>query len=135
TSMKRIEHCAFKHPNERYNNRSLARGTLAGISVEQVGDQVGLALARGDAQRPPPAEAAEPRKLCLICQKAVDPGSRHPLTCTHTIHRDCICIWIQSSGNNSCPFCPTRGELLLEAQYWSAHTLMPVTWAKCYMKR
>ncbi|XP_019721520.1 RING finger protein 214 [Hippocampus comes] len=85
-----------------------ARGTLAGISVEQVGDQVGLALARGDAQRPPPAEAAEPRKLCLICQKAVDPGSRHPLTCTHTIHRDCICIWIQSSGNNSCPFCPTR---------------------------
>ncbi|XP_051924979.1 RING finger protein 214 [Hippocampus zosterae] len=85
-----------------------ARGTLAGISVEQVGDQVALALARGDAQRPPPAQAAEPRKLCLMCQKAVDPESRHPFTCAHTIHRDCICRWIQSSGNNSCPFCPAR---------------------------
>ncbi|XP_077416795.1 uncharacterized protein rnf214 [Vanacampus margaritifer] len=79
-----------------------ARGTLAGMSVEQVADQVGLVLARGDAHRPPPA------KLCLMCQMAVDLESRHPFSCAHAIHRDCIRVWIQSSGNNSCPFCPTR---------------------------
>ncbi|XP_077377891.1 uncharacterized protein rnf214 isoform X2 [Festucalex cinctus] len=80
-----------------------ARGTLAGMSVEQVGDQVGLALARGDVHRPPP-----PPKLCLMCQMGVDAESRHPFPCAHAIHSDCIRVWIQSSGNNSCPFCPTR---------------------------
>ncbi|XP_040012131.1 RING finger protein 214 isoform X2 [Xiphias gladius] len=114
-----------------------SRGTLAGMSMEEVIDQVGLKLAQnerlalgpigrpmppGPIQRPTPSPqrrgaaataAAAPgggpgvgaRKLCLMCQNPVDPESRHPLSCSHTIHKDCIRMWLQSSKNNSCPFC------------------------------
>ncbi|XP_061673253.1 RING finger protein 214 [Syngnathoides biaculeatus] len=86
-----------------------ARGTLAGMSMEQVAEHVGLLLARaqGDASRPP-ARSAELRKLCLMCQKLVDTESCHPFPCAHAIHKNCIRPWIDSSGNNTCPFCPTR---------------------------
>ncbi|XP_061835939.1 RING finger protein 214 [Nerophis lumbriciformis] len=83
-----------------------ARGTLAGMSVDQVAEQVGLKLAQGDTfpSRPPPPAS----QLCLMCQNAVDPESRHPLSCSHAIHQDCIRIWLQSSPNKSCPFCPAK---------------------------
>lgn len=107
-----------------------ARGTLSGMSMQEVIEQVGQRLAQsaraasagavapGPIQRPtlpsqraPPAggaQAAGPRKLCMMCQNHVDPESRHPLSCSHTIHRQCIRVWLQSSKNNSCPFCPGK---------------------------
>ncbi|XP_041644226.1 RING finger protein 214 [Cheilinus undulatus] len=118
----------------------ISRGTLAGMSMEEVTEQVGIKLAQGERPAPGPisrptppgpiqrpssspqraatggggggggggGQSVGPRKLCLMCQNHVDPESRHPLSCSHVIHRDCIRVWLQSSKNNSCPFCQAK---------------------------
>lgn len=97
---------------------------MAGMTMEEVADQVGLRLARNERAAPGPISrpappgpiqrpgsagpAARAHKLCLVCQKHMDPESRHPLSCSHVIHKDCIRVWLQASKNNSCPFCPSK---------------------------
>ncbi|KAJ7995980.1 hypothetical protein DPEC_G00232320 [Dallia pectoralis] len=131
-----------------------SRGTMAGMSMDEVTQQVALRLAQNEKPapgpiRPPPAfrgapgpqgpiqrppgpiqrptnppqrpavaqvfqtrpqqpVAASNRKPCLMCQNHVDADSQHPLTCAHTVHKDCISVWLQSSKDNSCPFCPNK---------------------------
>lgn len=94
-----------------------SRGTTAGMSIEELVVQVRLRLDQnkgsGAVLLGQPSQkaagggdaAAETRRLCLMCQNHVDPEHRHPLSCSHTIHKDCIKTWLQTSKNNSCPFC------------------------------
>ncbi|XP_046906375.1 RING finger protein 214 [Hypomesus transpacificus] len=132
----------------------VSRGTMAGMSMEEVTQQVALRLeqneralqgptgppfaARGfpgpptPIQRPPgtiqrpmapqqrPAVAQvfntrppQPvsqgsRKLCLMCQNQVEAVNQHIMSCNHIVHKECISVWLQSSKNNSCPFCPAK---------------------------
>ncbi|XP_010220685.1 PREDICTED: RING finger protein 214 [Tinamus guttatus] len=46
-------------------------------------------------------------KLCLMCQKLVQPGDLHPMACSHVLHKECIKFWAQTNTNDTCPFCPT----------------------------
>lgn len=109
-----------------------SHGTMKGMSIDEAAEHVRLLLlARGEMApgpigRPPPhnpgqrpllpathrpaggGHAGGSRKFCLICQNPVDRESRYPLSCSHTIHRECIKTWLQSSKENSCPFCLTN---------------------------
>ncbi|KAK1135391.1 RING finger protein 214 [Acipenser oxyrinchus oxyrinchus] len=120
-----------------------SRGTMAGLSVEELTQQVAQTLAERQRQRQslgpigPPSTGAGPfptsvpqayhpaprmpsvparqptapqpvnRKLCLMCQNVVEPGNLHPMSCSHTVHKECIKVWVQSSKNSGCPFCPS----------------------------
>ncbi|XP_074704662.1 RING finger protein 214 isoform X2 [Strix aluco] len=46
-------------------------------------------------------------KLCLMCQKLVQPGDLHPMACSHALHKECIKFWAQNNTNDTCPFCPS----------------------------
>ncbi|NXX75006.1 RN214 protein, partial [Urocolius indicus] len=46
-------------------------------------------------------------KLCLMCQKLVQPGDLHPMACSHVLHKECIKFWAQTNTNDTCPFCPS----------------------------
>ncbi|XP_054251616.1 RING finger protein 214 [Indicator indicator] len=64
----------------------------------------------------PPAQVAYPAaashapaacKLCLMCQKLVQPGDLHPMACSHVLHKECIKFWAQTNTTDTCPFCPS----------------------------
>lgn len=92
------------------------RGTLAGLSMEDVVEQIRLKAEAADprpasphtAPTPAPSAPSAPRKPCLVCQRPVDPGAKVELSCSHTVHTDCIQLWLQSSKSNNCPFCPSK---------------------------
>ncbi|XP_015283528.1 PREDICTED: RING finger protein 214 [Gekko japonicus] len=54
-----------------------------------------------------PAQAPVACKLCLMCQKLVQPSDLHPMACSHVLHKECIKFWAQTNANDACPFCPT----------------------------
>lgn len=91
----RFPECSKAHLTSLLQQVKSSRGTLAGMCMEEVVVQVGLQLAKNEACR----------RLCLMCQNLVDPVQRHPLGCSHTVHKDCIRTWLETSKNNSCPFC------------------------------
>ncbi|XP_043094730.1 RING finger protein 214 isoform X5 [Puntigrus tetrazona] len=127
------------------------RGTMAGMSIDDLTQQVALRLAQN--QKPPPGPIAPPsgarafpasvgpiqrpviqpshpmrphfqppvaqvfhtrplqpstRKFCLMCQNHVDAGSQYNTKCSHTMHKECVSVWLKTSKNNSCPFCPSK---------------------------
>lgn len=127
------------------------RGTMAGLSMDEVLQQVSQKLAHNDRPalgpiappsgsrsfaatpgpvqrpsvqphqiRPPlrspsapvfqqrPSQPPTMRKLCLMCQNHVEPGTQYNTNCPHTLHKECISVWLQSSKNHSCPFCPSK---------------------------
>ncbi|MGH0153414.1 UNVERIFIED_CONTAM: hypothetical protein FKN15_073399 [Acipenser sinensis] len=101
-----------------------SRGTMAGLSVEELTQQVAQTLAERQRQRQslgpigPPSTGTGPfpisvpqayhpaprmpslparqptvpqsmnRKLCLMCQNVVEPGNLHPMSCSHTVHKE-----------------------------------------------
>ncbi|XP_036381099.1 RING finger protein 214 [Megalops cyprinoides] len=124
-------------------------GTMAGLSIEELTQQVGQRLAQMERPSPPlgpvpppsaarnfpsmapqgqrttlppqgppvaqvfqtrPSQtaASSSRKMCLMCQNSVEAGSQHDMSCSHVVHKECISVWLQSSKNNSCPFCPSK---------------------------
>ncbi|XP_066567648.1 RING finger protein 214 isoform X4 [Amia ocellicauda] len=128
----------------------MSRGTMAGLSMEELTQQVALKLAQSEAPRqslgpigPPsstartapnmapqaqrpahlhpgapvsqaafqhrPPQPVQPssRRLCLMCQNQVEPGTQQAMSCSHLVHKECISVWVQSSQNNACPFCPS----------------------------
>lgn len=126
------------------------RGTMAGLSMDDVTAQVAQKLAQnqrlppgpiappsgtrafpsavGPIQRPtaqqihpmrhhfrapvaqgfyrPPQSSA--RRFCLMCQNQVEVGTQYNTNCSHTMHKDCVSVWLKTSKNNSCPFCPSK---------------------------
>ncbi|XP_043851463.1 RING finger protein 214 isoform X2 [Dromiciops gliroides] len=54
-----------------------------------------------------PSHAPSACKLCLMCQKIVQPSELHPMACAHVLHKECIKFWAQTNTNDTCPFCPT----------------------------
>ncbi|XP_076849463.1 RING finger protein 214-like [Brachyhypopomus gauderio] len=129
------------------------RGTMAGLSIDDITHEVAQRLLQGERTAPgpigprsgsrdflgPPGPVQRPTgqplppgrphirapgaqvfhsrptqmapsvcKLCLMCQNLVEAGTQYITNCSHTLHRECISVWLQTSKNNSCPFCPSK---------------------------
>ncbi|XP_053126056.1 RING finger protein 214 isoform X2 [Hemicordylus capensis] len=94
-----------------------ARRTLAGLTMEELNQLVAAKLAEQQERvaavgtqvsySGTPAQATATCKLCLMCQKLVQPNELHPMACSHILHKECIKFWAQTNTNDTCPFCPT----------------------------
>ncbi|XP_074832874.1 RING finger protein 214 isoform X2 [Carettochelys insculpta] len=83
-----------------------ARRTMAGLTMEELNQLVAAWLAehQGAAMS---VQAPPTCKLCLMCQKLVQPSELHPMACSHVLHKECIKFWAQTNTNDTCPFCPS----------------------------
>ncbi|ELV13880.1 RING finger protein 214 [Tupaia chinensis] len=64
-----------------------ARTTMAGLTMEELIQLVAARLAEHErvaASTQAPATC----KLCLMCQKLVQPSELHPMACTHVLHKE-----------------------------------------------
>uniref|UniRef100_A0A8C9DDH9 Ring finger protein 214 n=1 Tax=Prolemur simus TaxID=1328070 RepID=A0A8C9DDH9_PROSS len=83
-----------------------ARTTMAGLTMEELIQLVAARLAEHERMAAS-TQAPATCKLCLMCQKLVQPSELHPMACTHVLHKECIKFWAQTNTNDTCPFCPT----------------------------
>eukprot|EP00079_Xenopus_tropicalis_P027990 XP_012822479.1 PREDICTED: RING finger protein 214 isoform X3 [Xenopus tropicalis] len=136
----RFPQCSQPHLTGILQQIKLARGTLSGLTVEELCSHVASRLtdapearsrvtlqpgnSRPSYQNPPgaptyppqsqgaftgqPPMVSGPRKLCLICQKFVQPSDVQPMSCSHAMHRECIRFWAPNNQFNCCPFCPSQ---------------------------
>ncbi|XP_067326940.1 RING finger protein 214 [Anolis sagrei] len=77
--------------------------------LPQMGNPMFLPAAAQVSYAAAPAQtpAAAACKLCLMCQKLVQPSELHPMACSHALHKECIKFWAQTNTNDTCPFCPS----------------------------
>uniref|UniRef100_A0A8C3I6W1 Ring finger protein 214 n=1 Tax=Chrysemys picta bellii TaxID=8478 RepID=A0A8C3I6W1_CHRPI len=83
-----------------------ARRTMAGLTMEELNQLVAAKLAEHQGAAVG-AQAPATCKLCLMCQKLVQPSELHPMACSHVLHKECIKFWAQTNTNDTCPFCPS----------------------------
>ncbi|XP_067422234.1 RING finger protein 214 isoform X2 [Emydura macquarii macquarii] len=83
-----------------------ARRTMAGLTMEELNQLVAAKLAEHQGAAVG-AQAPATCKLCLMCQKLVQPSELHPMACSHVLHKECIKFWAQTNTNETCPFCPS----------------------------
>uniref|UniRef100_A0A2K6L1V5 RING-type domain-containing protein n=1 Tax=Rhinopithecus bieti TaxID=61621 RepID=A0A2K6L1V5_RHIBE len=84
-----------------------ARTTMAGLTMEELIQLVAARLAEHERVAASTQPLGPTCKLCLMCQKLVQPSELHPMACTHVLHKECIKFWAQTNTNDTCPFCPT----------------------------
>ncbi|XP_074417516.1 RING finger protein 214 isoform X8 [Larus michahellis] len=84
-----------------------ARRTMAGLTMEELNQLVAAKLAEQQERAAAGAQTPAACKLCLMCQKLVQPGDLHPMACSHVLHKECIKFWAQTNTNDTCPFCPS----------------------------
>ncbi|XP_077162315.1 RING finger protein 214 isoform X2 [Paroedura picta] len=82
------------------------RSSMFPAPLPQISSQIFLPPAQGPYAGTP-AQAPMTCKLCLMCQKLVQPSDLHPMACSHVLHKECIKFWAQTNANDACPFCPT----------------------------
>ncbi|KPP76397.1 hypothetical protein Z043_104261 [Scleropages formosus] len=113
----RFPHCSRNQLMSALQQIKSARGTMAGLSIEDLTQQVAQRLAQTEkpalgpigplqhAQRPArPTQGSaaahvfdirtsqnvtsNSRKLCLMCQNQVEAGTQHSMSCSHIVHKE-----------------------------------------------
>ncbi|XP_075046192.1 RING finger protein 214 isoform X2 [Mixophyes fleayi] len=134
----RFPHCNQVHLTDILLQVKMKRGTLSGLTVEELCQLVATQIQERLLQEAsnPAAKVKQPighgrplfqttqrpstlrpsthvaysskPQLCLRCQQIVQPLDLQPMSCNHVMHRECIKFWAIVNPNNSCPFCPSQ---------------------------
>ncbi|XP_018424136.1 PREDICTED: RING finger protein 214 [Nanorana parkeri] len=129
----RFPQCNKAHLTDILQRVKMNRGTLSGLTVEELCHLVATQLLREppnpslkvtqpighgrpqyqNTQRASPFLSAAAAyvgrpQLCLICQHNVQLHDLQPMSCNHVMHIVCIRSWSMTNKTNSCPFCPNQ---------------------------